>query len=124
MATKEEAETTGGGREVGQVRTATERLLEGIGAEAAPGGEAAGGGDTLDVTSEDMDKAGAGGRYGEKQRGRERVSIQRENPASKSSGVVSREGEPEASGVAENLGGIPREWEGESSLQGASSPTE
>ena len=62
--TEEEDETVGGSGEVGQARTVTARELEGIGAESAPGGAAAGGGDTWDVTSKDADEAGAGGRHG------------------------------------------------------------
>ena len=38
--------------------------LEGSGAEDTPGVAAAGGGGTLDATSEDADAAGAGGRHG------------------------------------------------------------
>ena len=45
---------------------------------------------------------GAEGCHGAKKRGRERVSGQRENPAGKSSRVGIKEGDPEASGVAEN----------------------
>ena len=75
--------------------------MEGSGAEVAPGGTSAGGGNTRDVTSEDADEAGAGGCHGAKQRGRVRISGRRENPGPKSSGVGIREGILEASGVAE-----------------------
>ena len=75
---------------MGQALTETARESEGSGAETAPGGAAAGRGDTWDVTSEGADKAGSGGRHGAKQRVRERVAGRRENPDGKSSGVGSR----------------------------------
>ena len=46
------------------------------------------------------------------------------NPASKYSGVGCREGGPEASEVAENPGGVHREWEWESSRRWAPAPPE
>ena len=104
---EEEADTMGGAEEAGRLLTAKVRESEGSGAEAAPGGAAAGKGNTWDVTSEDAvaDEAGTGGRHGEKQRGRERVSVRRGKPSGKFYGVGIREGGPEAFRVAENPGG-------------------
>ena len=104
---EEEADTMGGAEEAGRLLTAKVRESEGSGAEAAPGGAAAGKGNTWDVTSEDavVDEAGTGGRHGEKQRGRERVSVRRGKPSGKFYGVGIREGSPEAFRVAENPGG-------------------
>ena len=101
LAMEEEVDIAGGAREVVQALTVTAQELEGICMEAAPGGAAAGGGDTWDVTSENADEAGAGFRHWEKQRGRERVAGQREkHPSGESYGMRSREGGPEVSVVA------------------------
>ena len=82
---------------VSQVRTATARELEGSGTEAAPGGTAAGGGDTWDVTSKDADEAGARGQHGVKQGEREKFAGRRENLSGEYSVVGGREGGPESS---------------------------
>ena len=91
--------------EVGQALTETAEELKGSGVEDRPGGAAADGGDTWEVTSEDTDTAGAGGCRGAEKMGRERVSGRRENPAGEAYGVGIREGGTEASRVAENPGG-------------------
>ena len=65
-ATEEEAETAGGWGG-SKTRTAMARVPDGSGAGELPGGAAAGGGNTWDVTSEAADEAGAGGRHGAKQ---------------------------------------------------------
>ena len=56
----------------------------------------------MDVTLEDADAAGAGGRLGAGKSYRERVTGQQGNPEGKSSRVGEGEGGPKASGVAEN----------------------
>ena len=82
--------------------TLTTEGLEGSGAETGPGGVAAGGGTTSEVTAVEADVATAGGRYESENWEREKISGQREKPADKSSGVGDGEGGPKASGVAEN----------------------
>ena len=49
---------------------------EGSGTDGGPGGEAAGGGETLEATSRYADAAGSGGRHGAKKRERERFDGQ------------------------------------------------
>ena len=84
----------------------------------------ANGGNTWVFTSEAADKVGEGGRHGAIPGERERVSGRRENPAGKSSGVGGREGSTRSREWRKTLGGIAREWEGESSCRGASTPPE
>ena len=105
LVTEDADETAGGAGGVDQMLVAMARGLEGSGAESAPGGAEDGRGNTWGVTSKDADEVGAGSHHGEKQSGRERVSGRRVKPDGESSGVGSREGAPEASGVAENPGG-------------------
>ena len=93
----EETDTLGGSGEVSMPPTATVEASEEIGVEEGPGGGA-----TLDATNTDADVTGAGGRHRAEKREMEWVAVQKENPASKSSGVGDREGVPETSGVAEN----------------------
>ena len=85
--------------------TATAEESEGSGAEDDPGGAVAGVGATSDETSKEAAATGAGGCHRAKKRERERVTVWQENPVGHSSGVGEREGVPEASVVAENLGG-------------------
>ena len=70
--------------EIGMMLTPTEEESEGSGAEYGPGGAAAGGGATLDATSKNADRSGAGDRHGAGKRERERVVGQQKTPAGKS----------------------------------------
>ena len=83
---------------------ATAQVLKGSGAGPLSGSTLAGRGDTLVITSESADEAGSGGCHGAKPGERERVSGQRENLASKSSGVGGSEGDRNVTGVEENPG--------------------
>ena len=97
---------------------------EGSGAEDKPGGEAANRGAPSDATSKDADAAGAGGRHESGKMESERVAGRQENLSGESSGVRDGEGGPETSRGPKTLGGIAREWEGESSHRGALTPPE
>ena len=71
--TEEDTETVGGGREVSNTRTATARGSQESGVGLLPGCIAAGRSDTWLVTSEAADKAGVGGRHGERRKPSRRV---------------------------------------------------
>ena len=124
MVTEEEAETAGETSGVSKTRTAMARVSKVSGTTMLSVSKVAGGGNTWVVTSEAVDDAGVGGCHGLKLGERERVAGWQENPDGKSSGVGGSEGGREAFRVTETQGGISREWEGESSRQGASTPPE
>ena len=73
-ASDEEAETAGGAGEAKRLLTVTAGEMEGSGAKDSPGGAVASGGITTDVTSEDVDTTGPGGRNGAENRERKNVS--------------------------------------------------
>ena len=121
LAREEYAKTARGEGEVGQDLTATARELEGSAAEAVPGDAAASGGATWDVNSKAADESGTGFCHGEKQREREKDADRREKPRPASPlEWKSERGDPRPPEWWKTLGGIIREWEGESSHQRAS----
>ena len=97
---KEEAATAMGAGGAGRPLTATAGDTEERGADGRPWGAAAGMGDTGQATSAAANKAGAGGRHGEKTATRERVASRRENLAGNSYGVGGVGEGREAYGVA------------------------
>ena len=104
---EEEADTKGGeGGRVSEKRTATTWGTQESSAGELTGGTAASGIKTRKAASASADKAGSGGRHGERSGVRERVVGRRENPARESSGVGGDEGVRKAYGVASEPSGV------------------
>ena len=124
MASEEEAKTVGGSGEARLAWTATSGTSEESGVDDGSGGEAASGGATSEATIEDADRAGERGHHRAENREMEGVAGQQEKPAEDPPGEGETEGVPNAFGVAENPGGVAREWERGSSCCMASTPPE